>query len=291
VLLAGLGLAVLLAAAACSDTPTSPGPPGPPPGPPPPSPNTAPVIESIAASVERVEVNVPVTFTATVLDQETPVENLRFEWEAETGTVDGTGASVTWVLPKGAATPVDCKVTLRVIEPYLGLDTGGNVADFEHRISSVSPLVRVHDSPAELEKLTLAFLDDFADSDVDAEEAVRHFSDSCPGKFSEYRDIERNRDLVEIESARYNVTSITINADYTSATVRAYCRFHDRALATNREQIAEGECTLTAIYQKFRWWLCESHFIGTTTPVNPSPGPAPKPAPTSTSIGRLGRHW
>lgn len=272
---------------ACSGSPSGPGPIDP--GPPAPAPNTPPVIEAVTASVTRTEVNVPVTFTAVVSDRETAPQILQYEWEAEKGTIDGTGATVTWVLPKGSETPVDCKVTVRVRERYPALDAAGNPIEREHSVSSVSPLVRVHDSPAEIEALALAFLDDFADSSVDADDAVRHFSDNCPGKLSEFRDIEANREALYIEDADYEVTSVTLNATRTRADVLADCEFWDRDLTTGMKHHSTGQCLLTAVYEEYHWQLCDSRFHGTTTPVGPGPTPPSTPPATTTSLGRLGR--
>jgi len=251
------------------------------------------VIEALAASATRTEVDTPVTFTAVVSDRESAPVSLRYEWEAERGTIEGTGATVTWRLPKGSETPADCKVTLRVFERYASLDPAGNPIELEQSVSAASPLVRVHDSPAEIEALVIEFLDDFADSSVDADDAVRNFSDNCPGKLSEHRDIEQNRDTLLIEDADYEVTSVELNAAKTRADVVAPCEFWDKDLVTGVKHHSQGDCLLTAVYEEYHWQLCDSRFHGTSTLVTPSPpltaGTASAPLPVTTSIGRLGR--
>src|SRR6476646_5758737 len=56
-----------------------------------PSVNIAPIIESISPSSDRVEVDDEVTFTAVVKDQETPIDQLKFDWSADAGTFSGDG--------------------------------------------------------------------------------------------------------------------------------------------------------------------------------------------------------
>src|ERR1043165_3922669 len=45
-----------------------------------PSVNLAPVIDSITPSADRVEVDDEITITAVVKDQETPIDQLQFDW-------------------------------------------------------------------------------------------------------------------------------------------------------------------------------------------------------------------
>jgi hypothetical protein len=261
-----LGLSCL---SACGEPPNGPGPIDPPP---PPPVNTAPVIESITASVSRTEVDTDVTVAATVRDAETPVSQLTFAWSADGGTFSGSGASVTWRVAKGATTPVDYAIKLTVTETY---GTGQM-----NTVSSTSSPVRVHDSPAELTAMTLTFLGDFANSSVSPSTCVRNFADSCPGKAAEKQDVEDNREQFLILSSSLRMREVRIGGSGTSAQMRVACGFSSRRLYCKPEDIAKGcrvgdvetvngECSLTGRYEQNRWWLCDSHFLA-----DPSVSPA-----------------
>ena len=244
--------------AACSapQNPAAPAPTSTPtPTPMPPVANTPPVIHSVTTSVSRAEVDQPVDVIADVTDAETPIANLQFIWSANVGGFNGSGAHVTWVLPKGAATtPLDVAISLTVTETFSG---GTNSVSL-----SAAP-VRIHDSNAEITKMSLRFLIDlFGNSKVSAKECVIDFSDQCPGKNEEEGQIEDNRVNFVILDASANVASITYNRDKTFADIDAPCSFHDRQVATGTVATSPpgSQCLLTAVYQDQRWWLCDSHF-------------------------------
>ena len=112
------------------------------PGPPSsgPSVNLAPIVESISASSDRVEVDNEITLTAIVKDQETPVDQLKYEWKAPAGTFTGDGASVKWRAPKDVKTPADYEITLVVTELYGVPDSSGDAAtERDDRIGSRPP--------------------------------------------------------------------------------------------------------------------------------------------------------
>ena len=46
---------------------------------------------------------------------------------------------------------------------------------------------------------------------------------------------------------------------------RAYQMLGDIYSRAGKTETAKGSCTLTSIYEDGRWWLCDSHFTGTTT--------------------------
>jgi hypothetical protein len=257
-----LVLAVALAAGSCGAPPPSG--PTPPSLPPPPSPNTAPQIQSLTVSVSRVEVDTDVDVTAVVSDAETPVEQLGYEWSASVGSFSGTGRAVKWRLPKDAAqTPMNVTFTLTVTEPYQALE-GTTIVTRQHRVPRESDPVRVHDSRAEVSKMVLTFLVDyFGNSSVSPDACVVDFSDTCPGKEEERRDIETNRREFFIFSATASVASISFNGAMTASEVAAPCEFRDRHLSDGREGTSRGTCVLTAIYHDNRWWLCTSRFFGT----------------------------
>jgi hypothetical protein len=254
-------LLLLLTLVACgSDAPTRPGPIQQPPPQPQPA-NSAPVIESIAVSSERVETDTDVTVTAAVRDAESPLEQLRFEWAADAGTFSGTGASVRWRLPRGAATPGQHTLRLTVVEP---------MGATQQSVSANSPSIRVHDSQKELGDLALRFLGDFANSSVAADVAVREFSDSCSGKQSEREDVQNNRRHYQILSSELNLASVRVRVPWSEADMTVRCKFTSRQTACSSSSpsgcrvgstvTVQGNCNLTAVYEQQRWLLCSSRF-------------------------------
>ncbi len=246
-------------------TPTSnPGPGNPPP------PNTAPVVRSIEASSTRVEVGSPVTLTATVEDAETPLDNLTYAWTAENGTFSGTGRAVAWTPAADARTPADFTVTLTVIERY----TSGSSAQ-ENKATGTAT-IHVNNSPKELAELSLRFLGDFANSKVSPEQCVSEFSDWCRGKKDELQDVIDNRHDFEIMSSSLRHTGLQIDAALTSAIVHTACSFTSRVITNSPQsggcrenpgscrfgstQTVEGDCWTTNVYERGRWWLCQSKF-------------------------------
>lgn len=256
---------------ACGGSPTNPGPPPPPP----PPPNQAPVVESISSDVSRLEVGTEVIFTATVRDAETPISQLLFEWAADAGTFSGAGASISWRPPDNATTPADFVIRLTVREPYGTAPPGGERP--EHRVTANSNPVRVHNSPKELGDMTMRFLGDFANSSVSPDTCVREFSDSCPEKAVERKEIEGNRRDYQILSSSLRLREVTVSSDRMHAQIRANCAFTSRVLAcvpdtsvpncsVGATERVDGDCLLTAIYERDRWWLCDSKFQGMLVP-------------------------
>ncbi len=255
-----LAAATLLGANACGGSPTTPGPQ------PQPSPaNTAPVIEGITLSATRLEVGAQATVVATVRDAETPAASLTYQWTAPAGAFTGQGASVSWKAPEGITTPQDYPLTLTVVEQY-----GTSTPRAEHRVSSTTDPIRVHNSPRELSDMTLAFLGYFADNRVSAADAVRDFTDSCSGKAEERADVQRIRDHYDVLSSSFSVRGVNINAAGTQANISAACSFESRYTSCSPDlpgcvvgaiDRPRGECVFTARYESRRWWLCTSNFI------------------------------
>ena len=265
--------AAALVIAACGGSGVSPSPnPGGGGVPPPPVTNTAPQIKSVTASDTRVETGTPITVTAVVEDAETPVANLTYTWTADTGTFSGTGPVVTWVAGADAKTPGDFVLTLTVTERY----TSGSLTIENKTISNTT--VHVNNSPKELAELSLRFLGDFATSSVSPEKCVSEFSDSCRGKKDEFEDITDNRHDFLILSSNLKHTSLQIAASRTAATVHTACAFTSRVITTSPQsggcradpasckfgaiQNADGDCWTTNVYERGRWWICESHYTG-----------------------------
>ena len=234
-----------------------------------PSVNIAPIIESISANSDRVEVDTEITLTAAVQDQETPIEQLKFEWKADAGTFSGDGAVVKWRAPKDIKTPADYEIKLTVTETY-GTPNAAGVRPQNISTGSL-PGMRVHNSSKELEDLSIQFLTDFAHSNVPAGTCVRDFSDSCKGKSEERSDIEANRAHFDILTYSLNMKSVAIALSGASANMVVACSFTsrikacdpgDKACVVGEVGTARGDCVLTGKYENRRWWLCDSHFSG-----------------------------
>lgn len=232
-------------------------------------PNLAPVIDSITASADRIEVDAEVTVTAVVRDAETPIEQLKFEWKAAAGTLSGEGPSVKWRAPIGPATPADYTITLTVTETYGPPDAAGVRA--QNVATGTAPVVRVHDSPKELGDLSMRFLQDFANSSVPASTCVRDFSDGCKGKAEERQDIDDNRRDYEIIGSTLNLRRVSVAPSRLAADMTVACSFTSRvkacppgtpACVVGAVEKAAGDCILTGVYERQRWWLCDSHFRG-----------------------------
>lgn len=238
-----------VASVSCSDSPSDPTPPGPTPGT-----NAPPVIQSVTVSAPRVEAEQEVQLTAVVQDAETPASQLTYAWSVSPslGTLTGTGATARWKAPKPAATPDLYTFRLTVTERYT---SGGT-----QRTNEASGSVQVHynDSPVEITTITTIFLNEFSIDSVSAAQCVRNFSDSCPGKAEEQRNVQEVRDLFLSQSASVSVSSVVINGDH--ADIRAPCTFRSIRKSTGVLETSTGTCRLTAVYEAFRWWLCDSRF-------------------------------
>lgn len=269
VLAAGVLAGVLLAACGGPNgpTPVSPLPPSPPSGGG--SVNLSPVIDPIAVSAERTEVDNEIALTASVKDDETPVDQLKFEWKAEGGTFSGEGASVKWRAPRDIKTPADYTITLTVTEAYGTPDSSG--ARPQNVATATAPVIRVHDSPKELGDLSLRFLTDFANSSIPASVCVRDFTDSCKGKAEERVDIESNRVHFDVLGSSLTLRAVSVGASGLNANVTVACSFTsrikvcdpaDKSCVVGDVGTVRGDCLLTGKYEEKRWWLCDSHFLG-----------------------------
>ncbi len=266
--------ALTLLAAGCSGpvtpptgpTPISPNPntvPGPAP-----TPNNPPRILAVIVSTERAEVGDQVTVTANVSDDETPADSLKYEWTAPAGSFTGTGRVVTWKAPTGAGAVGSHKLTVAVVDQY-----GTPVQPAEHRVTAVSPAIRVEDSDASIRGLVLQFLDDFTHPEVSPQACVRNFSDSCRGKALELTDVTNNRLNFTIlpSQSSYTISSVTINPARTLATTLARCKFTSIVKQAGPwgkpgdTTVATGNCRLTATYENQQWRLCESSLGATNT--------------------------
>lgn len=265
-----VGAIVFLSCGGSSNSPTpvsSPSNQGPPSSGP--SVNLAPIVESISLSADRVEVDNEVTLTAAVTDQETPIEQLKFEWQAAGGTFTGEGATVKWRAPKDIKTPADYAINLTVTESYGTADSSGKRP--QNVTTSTAPAVRVHNSDKELGDMSLQFLTDFGNSSTATSTCLRDFSDSCKGKAEEREDIDSNRVHYEILSSSLTLRSVTVASSRLTAKMTVACTFTsktkvcdpgDKFCVVGDVGTARGDCLLTGVYENKRWWLCDSHFAG-----------------------------
>ena len=244
---------------------------GSPPGGPSPTPtptptNTPPVIEGITASASRVEVDGSVTLTATVRDAETPVGQLQYTWQANAGTFEGQGATVTWRAPREVAAPTNCTISLTVTEVY--------GSGRQNIVPGTGPTIRVHDSVKELGNLGMAFLSDFANSSISPSACVREFSQNCQGRKEEENDIVDNRRRYQILGHSLLLSSVRLTSS-TRGDIVVSCSFTSRIIhcdpfdpedpetwgcVVGRVGTSSGDCLMTGVYEQDRWWLCTSNF-------------------------------
>jgi len=274
VLLRGCAFASLVAAAmmwsfACGGS-TTPVTPTPTPQPAP-KPNLEPTIVSLTAGSPRVDADADLTLTAVVEDAETPLDQLTYQWSTTPvgGDFIGSGAQIRWRAPHGQTTPAIYSIKLTVVEKYV---SAGQPAQHE-----VSKAVDVHynDSPAEVRRIGMRFLTElFPDFTVAPPAAVEDFSDSCPGKFAELSDVTNNRKHFHILSGSYSPAAVDFDSAKTSASLSGQCTFVDIPTDPtnpnyNRRESVTGVCSLTAVYESWRWYLCTSSFRGIgTTPLH-----------------------
>ncbi|MDO8834884.1 MAG: IPT/TIG domain-containing protein [Vicinamibacterales bacterium] len=250
-----------------------------------PAPNPPPVITALTIRGTRTneppnfaELDEEVVVTATVVDNETPIGRLQFEWTAESGTFTGTGSSVRWKAPKTMATPAQVRLTVRVTEPLEGALEGalGDEGPALTQSVTATATVHVHNSASEVGALAVRFLVEFSEQKLPPENIVRDFwaADVCrAGRQAELEDVQNNQ-------AGYRVVTYNIGppSEWTLAfggtcplneagdsCVAVSCAWQDIRLSDNKAGSTTGTCRLSAAYRQSRWWLCSSRFQGTTT--------------------------
>ena len=230
--------------------------------------NTPPAIESLVAASTRVEAERPVQVTAVVKDLESAPDRLTYTWSAtpQAGTFGGTTsfngnqATNTWRPPKAAASPAVFTITLTVSEAYT------SAGQAKVNTVSSSTTVRYNDSPTETTNLAYDFLVyKFGNFNVSPADAVSNFSDGCPGKAEELGNVETNRAHYQILSASFPAPVAKFDDAFAHGSVEGPCTFEDipgpgQTNAGHREFV-NGICLLTTVYENFRWYLCDSHFL------------------------------
>ena len=227
--------------------------------------NTPPVIRSIVAQGKRLrqpanfaDYGEVLTVTAVVEDVQTNPALLTYQWHAVCGgTFTGTGRQVEWRTPAAGANATTCTVELIVSDGP--------------RVVSGSLPVRLHNSAVEVGALALLFLEEFADSTLPAQLIVRNFSDSCPGKAEESKDVTNNRATRIINSHNYGTPTVSVafGAMCRNKTADACAitsvEWKSTVKATGATEIAKGTSIITGVYRDSRWWLCDSLYDGTSS--------------------------
>jgi hypothetical protein len=240
--------------------------------------NSPPVIQSIKVA-SRAEAATLIDVTATVQDQETNPATLTYNWTSTGGSFTGTGAAVRWQAP-AISRPTAFDLTLTVVERYTVPADGGGEETRENRTAS-AVTVHVNDSTAEITALGATFIDDFLHSERSPESCLRNFSDSCEGKQQELSDIRANRAMFVNNPAASSFGPASVGFFDSSSSRRqpvpasqapfaellAPCRFAATNKTTGVSGVAVGTCQLTAVYENWQWYLCDSHFL---TPVGSS---------------------
>jgi hypothetical protein len=214
-----------------------------------------------------------ITVTATVIDGETPSDQLKYEWSADSGAFSGTGREVTWRAPAQASTPAVVRLNLAVVETYQTTNSQGLPTTAENRVTG-SVDVRLHASAKEVRDMAVEFLNEFSQQRVSPDQMVRNFTDSCPGKRAERGQVADNQ-------ATFTITSYSVDPNPpTDVAFGGVCRYRNITgdacayvpvrwnsvyKSNGKPELAVGTDQVSAIYENNRWWLCDSDFIGTTS--------------------------
>ncbi len=257
-----------------------------------PPPNNLPVIDSIAIQGTRAKEpanfadlgeNVPVV--AKVHDDETAADQLEYQWTATVGTFTGTGATVAWIAPPAATTPVDVTITLKVVEKY---GFPGVPPAFSHDVSGTAAL-SLHDSAAEVGGMARQFLLDFSDSTIrDVPYIMRNFDMSCGSAAQdEFDQVASNRQVFNIFRWNIGPASVTIpfgngfcpiaapRVQRGDACAAVPSHWESTVLRDRSVQIVDGIDFVSAYYRPISkaWKLCDSQF----------------PSPPATCVDQTGR--
>lgn len=230
--------------------------------------DTAPVITSVTAQGTRrnepknfADLDEEVAVTAVVEDPDTPADRLTFEWSADVGTFNGTGANVTWRAPSDAPTPQSIVLNLKVSDP------GSNS-------TTATATVSLHNSIKEVGDLSRQFLLDFSDSKTSAAFVVRNFTKSprCEAdRDEEFSEVDANRNTYRITSS--SIGSATVKIEFGGRPCSYLPRDGDACASVPTRwdsECAPGvTCTpgrtqgidyVTAVYEGTEWKLCSSFF-------------------------------
>ena len=230
--------------------------------------DTAPTITSVTAQGTHpnepknfADLDEEVSVTAAVDDPDTPADRLTFEWSAEAGTINGSGATVTWRAPADAQTPKSITITVKVSDPSSNTTTGTGT-------------ISLHNSRKEVGDLSRQFLIDFSDSTKDAAFVVRNFTKSprCEAdRDEEFKEIDENRKTYRITGS--NIGGANVKVDFASRPCSYLPRDGDACASvpsswdsvcatgvTCSAGHVQGIDYVTAVYEESQWKLCASYF-------------------------------
>jgi hypothetical protein len=242
--------------------------------------NTPPVIKSVTAKGRKAnepagyaDVGETIDVTAIVEDAETALDKLTYQWTATVGTISGTGPVVTWGAPAAATTPTDVTITLTVVETYRAPDASGLPVDKENKVSATTT-VALHNSIKEVGDMTSDFLVNFSHSDIGVDQVLRDFSTSCTGYASERADVIANRQNFVITAYTVGNPSVTINfkgvcpfrSRAGDACAAAAVQWTSRNKTTGVVGTTKGTDYVTGVFDRGRWWLCDSDYDGAAVP-------------------------
>jgi hypothetical protein len=252
--------------------------------------NLPPVVTGITSTGPRAfqpsgfgDIGETVSLIATVTDVETPVSALTFAWSVPQGTITGTGANATWVLPATlAGTPTTVTATVTVTESY----TEAGIA--QRNVTTATFPMSVHNSQKEILDMGQDFLELFSQSQYTPDQVLHNFSVLCDGgggHDSEKSDVEANRTYFRQEAGwsvdrvppvTFNFDGICDESSFTPSRLRradACSRFSVHWIDTRiafdprfpNEKVGDhGETRgidyVTAVLESDRWKLCHSDY-------------------------------
>jgi hypothetical protein len=248
--------------------------------------NAAPTIDSISAQGRRskepprfADVNETIDLSATVTDPETAADELVYEWTASTGTINGSGGTVTWTAPDTIGAPETVTITLKVVENY---GYPGQAKIYSQEVSATQTL-SLHDSANEVGEMSRQFLLDFSDTNIkDWRHVMRNFNAAaCPQPV----EVEKEKDDVVRNYTGYQMVDFRIGRPRVSVNFGGVCEFRGTLgdacavvpsywdsiqLSSGARASVNGDDIIAAAYSSkdARWWLCASDYraIGTVAP-------------------------
>ena len=284
-------LALLLAVACGSNTPTTPNPPdtGPPVN------NTPPVIGKF--TVQGTRSNEPANFadaseavpvTVEVTDAESQTSDLKFNWSSDAGTFSGNGPKITWTAPSSVSAPSIITLNLEVVETYTS--QGKSV---QNKVPS-STTLSLHDSAKEVSDMARQFLLDFSDSSMPVSLVMRNFHPDCEGTVAETAQVAQNRIDFRIIASKIGAAATTVQfggicpyrspqhrgdacaqvpSYWKSEFIRSFTDDQGTYHSKGEQTAVDGTDQVSAMYYRDqqRWRLCDSsydgHYVNTLRPV------------------------
>jgi hypothetical protein len=208
---------------------------------------------------------------ATVTDNETSISQLTYAWTATTGTLTGTGSTVTWVAPSTLTTsPTTVALQVTVTETF----TENSIV---HRQSTTSAIAMyAHDSNKELLDMSEDFLRLFS-LQVPYDQVLHNFTQSCYGAHGyddEKGDIIHNQaTFTQLPSwVLVRLPPVTLNFGGScqlptrgpilgDACARVHAHWDAQPKAGGAVEHSDGVDQLTAMLENNQWRLCDSSFV------------------------------